>query len=380
MIFEALRNLGNVNILIVGDGSPDFFAKFFLNSTTLTVIRPFERGEIGFWKHIRPVSPKVIDLVSTAFGSRKYLYMPDKNFFSFTEKICEFDLVVGRYLRPTVRSGALHFINVPVIVDVDDRDDVIFKSRLNRPDTSFFFKFFFKWHLKQMQIIMPNLLPMAKHLWVTSKSDYLEIKHESKSILPNIPFTNFNNKYIPLPENHTSNVILFVGSFGHRVNREGIERFITNCWPKIISVETDAKLRIVGSGGWETIKNKYNHISGIDIAGFKDSLEAEYKNAAFTVTPLFEGGGTKIKVLESLFYQRATLVTTHAHYGYDKLVNNKSILVASNESELIAGCINLLQNSKLRSRLAEEGRKIVFDEYSFERFSSLIKDTIKSIA
>lgn len=207
----------------------------------------------------------------------------------------------------------------------------------------------------------------------------MEIEHSSKSVLPNIPFSNFNNSYKPLPENHDSKIILFVGSFGHRVNREGIERFILNCWPKITSVVSDARLRIVGSGGWEMLKDKYIDIPSIDVIGFKDSLEDEYVGAAFTITPLFEGGGTKIKVLESLFYQRASVVTIAAKYGYEKLINNESLLVASNESELIAGCIELLQDSNLRSRLAIEGRKKVFDEYSFERFSLLIQDTINSV-
>ena len=379
MIFEALKSLGCVNILIIGDGDPEFFAGFFLNSTSLTIIKPYERAQLGFWQYIRPINPKIIDLVATALGSRKYLYKPDINFFAFIKGISEFDLVVGRYLRPTVRSGALHFGSTPVILDVDDRDDIVFKSRLNRPDISFFSKIFFKWHLMQMQKIMPNLLPLAKHLWLTSESDNLEIEHSSKSVLPNIPFSNFNNSYNPLPENHDSKIILFVGSFGHRVNREGIERFILNCWPKITSVVSDARLRIVGSGGWEMLKDKYIDTPGIDIVGFKNCLEDEYEGAAFTITPLFEGGGTKIKVLESLFYQRASVVTVAAQYGYEKLINNESLLVASNESELIAGCIKLLQDSNFRSRLAIEGRKKVFDEYSFERFSLFIQDTINSV-
>jgi polysaccharide biosynthesis protein PslH len=384
LLYRALKTLGVVDVLIVGDGEPQFFKGFFQDANSFHVIKPYERAELGLWRLIRPLNPKLLDLIATTFGSRKSIYQPDQNIYPLLSELQannNYDFVIGRYLRPTARSGAFHSGKIPVILDVDDRDDMVYKSRLNRSDLNFLHRLIFRWHFQQAQQIMADLLPICKHIWLTSEIDASEVKHPSKSILPNIPyFPEYSNDFIPSSENYNSKTILFVGSFGHRVNREGVEHFISKCWPIINSTVKEATLRIVGSGGWENLREKYNDIPNVQIIGFTENLEQEYKQAAFTVVPLFEGGGTKIKVLESLFYQRTAVVTTHAQYGYEKLKNRESLLVVSDESELVKGCIELIADFDLRSRLAEKGRTIVINEYSYNHFSSLVRETIENLS
>jgi glycosyltransferase involved in cell wall biosynthesis len=383
LIYQVLKKIGSVDILIIGDGEPQFFKSLFQDANSFQIINPHERAELGFWRLIRPISPKLLDLIATTFGARKSLYQPDPNIIPVLEKLQasnNYDFVIGRYLRPTTRSGALHSGKLPVILDVDDRDDMVYQSRLNRPDLNFIQRLIFRWHFNQAQQIMADLLPICKHIWLVSETDAREVKHPSKSVLPNIPYiSDSSNSPTPLPGNQNSKIILFVGSFGHRVNREGVERFISKCWPTISSEVEGATFRVVGSGGWEELRARFNAVPNVEIIGFTENLEEEYKQAAFTVVPLFEGGGTKIKVLESLFYQRTAVVTNYAQHGYETLKNRESLLVASNESELVNGCIELLVDFDLRSRLAENGRTIVVNEYSFDRFSSLVNETIEAL-
>ncbi|GAX37563.1 glycosyltransferase [Nodularia sp. NIES-3585] len=384
LLYQILKNLGVVDILLIGEGEPQFLERFFQEANSLHVIKPREPAEIGLWRLIRPLSPKILDLVATIFGPRKSLYQTDPNILPLLYKLQasnNYDFVIGRYLRPTARSGSLYLGEIPVILDVDDRDDMVYKSRLNRSDINFIHRLIFMWHFRQAQQIMADLLPICKHIWLTSEIDLDEVKHPSKSVLPNIPyFLDFENNFVPLPENNSSKTVLFVGSFGHRVNREGVERFISKCWPIISSAVEGATLRIVGSGGWEKLREKFYDIPNVHIIGFVENLEEEYKQAAFTVVPLFEGGGTKIKVLESLFYQRTAVVTTSVQCGYKTLKNRETLLVVSDESELVNGCIELLVDFDLRLRLAEKGRSVVLNEYSYNRFSAIIRKTILDLS
>lgn len=384
LLFEALKSMGVVDVLLIGDGEPQFLGSFFQGVDSLHVIKPRERAEIGFWRLIRPLNPKLLDRVATAFGARESLYQPDDHIFPLLQKLQaskNYDFVIGRYLRPTARSGVIHLGKTPVILDVDDRDDMVYKSRLNRSDMNLIHRLIYLWHFRQAQQIMANLIPLCKHVWLANETDAHEVVHASKSVLPNVPYlSNSSNNLKSFSENYDSKTILFVGSFGHRVNREGIERFLLKCWPQISSAVKGATFRIVGSGGWEELRKTFGNMPDVQIVGFVENLEEEYKQAAFTIAPLFEGGGTKIKVLESFAYQRTAIVTTFVQSGYEVLENRESLLVVSDESELVNGCIELLINPSLRARLAEKGRTIVLNQYSYESFSSMVCKTIESFS
>ena len=382
LIFNSLKSLGSVDVLLVGNVKYEKFIKFFPGVNALHIAKPGKRSELGIWRFIRPLSPEKIDAIAIRLGAKKFMYEPDKNVQQVLQELqssTDYDLVVGRYLRPTVRSGALLKKKAPVVLDIDDRDDVVYKSRLNLPGLNPIQRLFFQSYFRQTQAVTTELVPYFDHVWLTSDADAQEIIHPSKSILPNIPYTLNSSPQEAFEENQTSKTVLFVGSHAHRVNAEGVERFILNCWPKINAAVPEATLRIVGSGNWRREKAKFDHIPNVEIVGFVDDLAEEYQKSAFTIAPLFEGGGTKIKVLETLFYQRTAVITNHAQYGYENLKHKESLWVAATEAELIEGCTYLLSNPELRAKMAAKGHEIVVKGYSFERFASLIQTSIEKL-
>ena len=58
-------------------------------------------------------------------------------------------------------------------------------------------------------------------------------------------------------------------------------------------------------------------LPNVEVSGFVQDLPPVYERAAFTVAPIYWGGGTKIKVLESLAYGRTCVAsaTTCSHTG-----------------------------------------------------------------
>lgn len=381
LIYKALTRLGRVDVLLLGDQDTEVFRPYFPGANALHIVKP-DDSAAAFWQFVRPISPKLIDKLTTAFRDKKYLYQPDSNVSAFFDDLQDshsYDLVVGRYLRPTARAGAIASKKVPIILDIDDRDDVVYKSRLNLPGLNPVERLFLRAYSQQTEAVTEELLPHCDHVWLTSESDAREVIHPSKSILPNIPYTPSNNRPQALEENRASKTVLFVGSYAHRVNAEGVERFILNCWPKISSAVEGATLRVVGSGNWKAEKPKFTHVPNVEIVGFVDDLAEEYQKASFTIAPLFEGGGTKIKVLETLLYQRTAVITNHAQYGYDTIKHQESLWVAATEAELIEGCIQLLCNPDLRAEMAAKGRKTVVDGYSFDRFASLIQSSVEQL-
>ncbi|HAC62738.1 MAG TPA: hypothetical protein DCF68_04190 [Cyanothece sp. UBA12306] len=376
LIYQVLQSLGKVDILLIGAKTPPFWQKYFPQANLIYFA---ERGRSVFFlgQKFPFLLPELIDKLGTIFTRRISQYQPDADVSSLVTKLIEnnnYNLIICRYLRTAAYSGLLKPSLLPVLLDLDDRDDQVLSSRLAVPNLNFLTRLVIAWHHQQMKSIMPQLLTNFQHIWVTNIKDYSMIPHGSVSILPNIPYQFSLKSQAKIELSNANNLtILFVGSFGHRVNREAMKRFIRYCWPRIKDTVRDANLRLVGSGQWKTLKVPINKRSGITIVGSVENLQEEYRRCQFTIAPIFEGGGTKIKVLESLFYGRTCLVTHHIQLGYEDLQCEDSLLVAHNEKELIYQCIRLLRDPILCEKLAIKGYNIIQKNYSFERFKSSLE-------
>ncbi|WP_013323378.1 glycosyltransferase family 4 protein [Gloeothece verrucosa] len=383
LIYQSLLVLGKVDVVIVGKGYLPFLKKFFPDANSINLIEHLERGQFGKWRWVRPLSPKLVDQIATVFGERSIEYQADPQVLSLVTDLINknnYDFIVGRYLRPTARSGVFNQNTIPILLDIDDLDDSVFRSRLNQPNLNPLLRPLITRQLRQIEEIMPPLIEKCKHIWVTNENDARRINHPSVSLLPNIPYQfSISNLVVPSFKQSNSPVILFVGTYGHRVNREAMLRFVKHCWPKIHGVVAQAKLRIVGSGGWEKIESVIGQIPGVEVVGFVENLAEEYEQCTFTIVPIFEGGGTKIKVVESLFYGRTAIITSHAHNGYETLQNGEYLLVAENETEFINHCIQLLKEPELCIKMAEKGQAKVVKEYSTNGFQSIIKETLNTV-
>jgi glycosyltransferase involved in cell wall biosynthesis len=171
--------------------------------------------------------------------------------------------------------------------------------------------------------------------------------------------------------NGSSPVVLFVGSHAHRVNREGVLDFVKRCWPAIRARVPHASFRIVGSAGWEAERDGLEKIAGVRVVGTVERLDEEYASAACCVVPVFEGSGTKIKVLEALLFGRPVVAAAHSTRGYDELVG-KGLIRVEDDSQMIEACAGLLGEPSSRTSIASAGQRFVREHYSFDAFAKAL--------
>lgn len=157
--------------------------------------------------------------------------------------------------------------------------------------------------------------------------------------------------------------ILFIGTLGYYPNHAGIDHFIRNAWPGIKAKAPGAVLKIVGRG----LPSKYMRrwrSDDIEISGYLERIEDAYSDVLFSISPVYHGSGTHMKVLESLAYGRTMVVTPKSLRGYEDLLNDKeSLLVALSDSEFTSKVLDLLNNSRLRHQLARSGYAKVLDHH-----------------
>jgi glycosyltransferase involved in cell wall biosynthesis len=106
--------------------------------------------------------------------------------------------------------------------------------------------------------------------------------------------------------------LLFVGSLTYSANRQALTSFAKH-WCS--SNSKNWKIRIVGSGDPGPKLKKLLSQPRITLVGKVEDLQTEYEIADAVVIPMFEGGGTRLKVLEAAAFSVPIIATTVAVEG-----------------------------------------------------------------
>jgi glycosyltransferase involved in cell wall biosynthesis len=282
----------------------------------------------------------------------------------------QYFLAVGRYLKPIVKTGLVG--RMPCLLDIDDVDFDIFAQRaqdLTRPRWQ---RLLYSAQFSQIKAAFKKWLPQFHGLWVVKASDTRYEVTRNAAILPNIAY-NVPVVAPALNGSRSANpIILTVGALSYLPNRDGVDRFIREGWPKVRAACPTAEYWLAGRND-PTLARRWQAVPGVKVLGFVDDLAAAYHASWFTVCPLWTGAGTNIKVLESLAFGRTCVATVIGHRGFeDCLPSGDSLLVAANPEDLAENCIRLINDHALMPALAKRGREVVRREFSYEKFASIV--------
>ncbi len=382
-LYQALSKVGAVDLVLLYPKSrfsdPDM-AVLKERFNTIAIFDPPTRADFFPWNLIVKFNKNFGNRLAHNIGSHKPMYQPDSRIFDQLQSLIkqkDYELYVGRYLKPIAQSGVIN--QQRVIIDVDDLDTQKYESRLPAAK-SVLVKLMLRSHIYRLKNIVPETLGKATHLWVTNNNDQEAVFSSSNvetSVLPNIPFHNGD----PIAQSKPfGKNILLVCSMQMSFNERATEQFVKEIWPMIVDAEPDATLTIVGSRMSNEQIERWKKANGVDPKGTVPDLTEYYAKSAFTVTPIFDGGGTKIKVSESLMYGRTCVVAEHAQRGYEKILKHgESLLVARNQKEFANQCIDLLKDPELQDTLATNGQALVRQHFSSASFDRLVAETIDGI-
>lgn len=285
-----------------------------------------------------------------------------------------YDLVVVRYLLTAAVTRP--FGPTPVIVDADDFEPAQYRVMWRAPDVPPWVRVTARMAGAFMHWRLATLVRQCDHLWVPSELERLEVSGAPATVLPNIPF---GRPEAPSPAPDSQSVLL-VASLRYAVNRRAVGHFVQRIWPAIRRHSPQAKLRVVGTGMTRRTKEALAAVEGVEAVGFVDDLDAEYERCLFTVAPMFHGGGTKIKVLESLTHRRACVTTAHVQEAFGSDLPTGSVLaVADSPSDFHLRCIELLDDPDLARRMADRGHETVRRRYTFDRFRAIVRSTLDEV-
>lgn len=388
LLLQALRRWGEVDVLVTGSKQylemPHIREKMLASKESGFRILEldFER-EANPWRLFCRLSRGKIRDLFRELGRCKYDYGRQKTQVESLHKIVDdgkYDVIVVRFLRYATRTGAAFLPGANVLLDIDDVDWQKHRSARDQPGTRSLFKRLrddiTAWYLERNA---KKHLKNFKHIWIASEEDRRQVGALPCSVLPNVPILPSVDTESPSREAPEHNTILFVGTLGYGPNMHGLDHFLTAIWPAVHEAHAQVRLRVVGRPPKDRQRvDAWGQAPNVDLVGFVDDLGESYAQALFTIAPIYWGGGTKIKVLESLGRGRTCVATSQALYGLDEHIrHDDSVWRADTDHDFLEGCCTLIEDGEMRKRLESKGEALIRNHYSIKRFNQAVDNVMR---
>jgi glycosyltransferase involved in cell wall biosynthesis len=150
--------------------------------------------------------------------------------------------------------------------------------------------------------------------------------------------------------------ILFLGSFQHRPNVEGLKFFCKDIIPRL-DPELLARhpILVVGNGLDDAVRRITDGVASVRCVGWVPSVVPYFRAVRLSVVPLLHGAGTKQKLVQALMAGTPTVTTSIGAEGLD-LKDGEHVLIADDPGAFARGVERLLRDDRLCQDLATRGR------------------------
>ena len=157
----------------------------------------------------------------------------------------------------------------------------------------------------------------------------------------------------PPPPESPHGPLLFIGTLDYGPNAEGLAWWAHRVWPLL--PPGSKPLRVVGRGGRAALGALADHPS-LDVVGELADISGELASARAVIVPLLHGGGSRLKIVEALAWQRPVVTTSAGASGLEGLTPGVHYL-SSNDPQGFAQAVLMLNDPLVTRSLVSQGRQ-----------------------
>ena len=158
--------------------------------------------------------------------------------------------------------------------------------------------------------------------------------------------------------------LIFSGSMDWLPNVDAIEYFLAEIFPLILSRRPGTTLTIAGRAPDERVLRAAANAPGVIVTGSVPDMRPYLWGSSVSVIPLRIGGGTRLKVYESMAAGVPIVSTTVGAEGLS-FTPEEDMILADEPRAFADACIRLLSDRALRNSLASSARRLVTDNFSW---------------
>lgn len=183
--------------------------------------------------------------------------------------------------------------------------------------------------------------------------------------------------FTPARDDSERESLVFVGAMHWRPNQDAVTYFVEEIFPRIRQQRPDVTFTIVGQGPPPHIQ-KLGSLPGVCVTGRVEDVRSYVKAATVFVVPLRIGGGTRLKILEALAMTKAVVATSVGAEGL-AVADGVHLMIADGAEPFAERIDRLLRDRALRRELGERGRKLVEEQYGWDRLAGKLEKFLHEV-
>lgn len=253
--------------------------------------------------------------------------------------------------------------NIPKVLDEVDVEYIRYKRMYQiEKDPAKKSEFYSEW-IRTKNYELKFIKKFDRVIAVTPK-DKEVLEREIPSLNISIIPTCIDPNYIkPSEMPNNSKDLIFVGSYGHYPNVDGVLYFCRDIFPRILREVPEAHLYIVGPNTTKEILNMAGR--NVTVTGFVKDIRP-YISRSVSIVPLRVGSGIKRKIIEAMGLGSPVITTSIGAEGLE-VIPGKHLLIEDTPEGFAKQTIELLRNKALRERLRGNALKLVREKYSWDK-------------
>ena len=200
------------------------------------------------------------------------------------------------------------------------------------------------------------------HHCIISENDRSFIFHEKKDFIK-VVTNGIDYNYFKPKETEKNYDLVFIGNLSYAPNVDTVLYIAHELLPSL--VKKIPKIRILISGANPTNQLLKLKNENLDITGWTKDIRNSYLSGKIFLAPMRIGTGLQNKLLEAMALNIPCITSELANQAL-KAKDGHQILVGKTAKDYIDHIFTLLENEKLRSSIAREGRIYINEIFSWE--------------
>ena len=160
--------------------------------------------------------------------------------------------------------------------------------------------------------------------------------------------------------------LVFLGSMDWMPNIDGVTWFVQEALPKIRARRPATSVAIVGRAPSAAIQALARDVPNFAVTGTVPDVRPYLWGSKVSIVPLRIGGGTRLKIYESMAAGVAVVSTTIGAEGLD-IDPPANIRMANTAERFAEECVDLLEDEEERRRVAQAGLELVRSRFSWDK-------------
>jgi glycosyltransferase involved in cell wall biosynthesis len=237
-------------------------------------------------------------------------------------------------------------------------------------------KFYFRLQAQRMNAYEKKVCQTVAHTIAVSPQD-AQIMRERFGVanVSDIP-TGVNIEYFAPPERFAPQTDLaFVGSMDWLPNIDGVKYFVREILPSIRQHKPDCSLAIIGRAPTAEIRELVAGDPLIQLTGTVDDVRPYLWKSKVSIVPLRIGGGTRLKIYESMAARVPQVSTSVGAEGLS-YTDGKDILIADTPEHFATACVKLLGDEGQRTSIADAAFDLVEQNFSWDQVARRFEDIL----